>query len=239
MIIFPAIDIKDGKVVRLIQGKFDRVTEYSPDPVSMAKHWEGQGAQWLHVVDLDGAQSGEIKNTSIILEIVKAIKIPVQTGGGIRKPENVKQLLDGGIARVVLGTKIIKDRDFLNQSLTLWPDKIVVSLDCQKGFVARHGWIETLPLKAGDLAKELQKLGLKYLVYTDIARDGMLKGPNFIGLEEMLESSTIPLIASGGISSLEDIKKLKSFEKDGLIGAIVGKALYEGKIDLKKVLKIC
>ena len=239
MIIFPAIDIKDGKVVRLRQGLFDKVTVYSQEPLTVAQQWEQEGAKWLHVVDLDGAQTGELKNTSIIFKIARTVKIPIQVGGGIRKKENIKQLLDGGVARVILGTKVIEDRQFFKEALTRWPKKIAVSLDCQKGFVAQRGWAETLPIKATTLAKELEQLGLNCLIYTDIARDGMLKGPNFEGLKEMLNATHIPLIASGGVSSLADIKELMALKKDGLIGAIIGKAIYESMINLKEVIQLC
>lgn len=239
MILFPAIDIQNGKVVRLIQGKFDQVTEYSHDPVSVAKQWEAQGAQWLHVVDLDGAKSGEIKNKDIILKVARSVKIPVQMGGGIRTKEEIAMLIEGGIARVVLGTKAIEDTTFLVDILGSWNEKIAVSLDCSGGFVAQHGWTMTSQIKATDLAKELELLGLKYLIYTDIARDGMLSGPNYEGLKALLDATRIPVIASGGIANLDDIIRLKSLESRGVIGAITGKAIYEGKLDLKKALALC
>ncbi|MGE0267237.1 MAG: 1-(5-phosphoribosyl)-5-[(5-phosphoribosylamino)methylideneamino]imidazole-4-carboxamide isomerase [Candidatus Omnitrophota bacterium] len=239
MIIFPAIDIQDGKVVRLIQGKFDRVTEYSHDPISIAKQWESQGAEWLHVVDLDGAKTGQIKNKDIILQVARSVKIPVQMGGGIRTKEDVAFLIEGGIARVVLGTKVIEDTTFLLDILGNWNEKIAVSLDCSGGYVAQQGWTKTSNIKATDLAKELELLGLKCLIYTDIARDGMLSGPNYEGLKALLEATRIPVIASGGIADLDDIKRLKSLESRGVIGAITGKAIYEGKLDLKKALALC
>jgi len=239
MILFPAIDIQDGKVVRLIQGKFDQVTEYSHDPVSIAKQWEAQGAPWLHVVDLDGAKSGALKNKDIILKVARSVKIPVQMGGGIRTKEDIASLIEGGISRVVLGTKAIEDTTFLLDVLGSWNEKIAVSLDCSKGFVAQHGWTTTSQLKATELAKELELLGLKYLIYTDIARDGMLSGPNYEGLKALLDATRIPVIASGGIANLDDIIRLKSLEPRGVIGAITGKAIYEGKLDLKKALALC
>lgn len=239
MILFPAIDIQDGKVVRLLQGKFDQVTEYSQDPVSVAKQWESQGAQWLHVVDLDGAKTGTIKNKDIVLKIARSVKIPVQMGGGIRTKEDIAYLIEGGVARVVLGTKVIEDTTFLLDILADWKEKIAVSLDCSKGFVAQHGWTKTSQIKATDLAKELELLGLKVLIYTDIARDGMLSGPNYEGLKALLEATRIPVIASGGIANLDDIRRLKSLESRGVIGAITGKAIYEGKLDLKKALELC
>ena len=239
MIIFPAIDIKEGNVVRLAQGKFDQVTEYSGAPAAMAKLWEKKGSQWLHVVDLDGAKTGEMQNVEIILNIAKSVNIPIQTGGGIRKEEDIQKLLEGGIARVILGTRVIEDRSFLKKIIRQWKDKIAVSLDCSNGMVAQRGWTSTSNLKATDFVKDLEELGLSCLIYTDIARDGMLSGPNFESLEELAGTTNIPIIASGGISDIEDIKKLLAIEDEGIIGAITGRAIYEGKLDLKEALELC
>jgi phosphoribosylformimino-5-aminoimidazole carboxamide ribotide isomerase len=240
MILFPAIDIKDGKVVRLAQGKFDYVTQYSDDPVTMAQKWASLGAQWLHVVDLDGAQVGEMKNFSVIASIVKSVKIPVQVGGGIRREALVDDLLSvAKVRRVVFGTKVIEDRAFLRKVLVRHHDQVAVSLDCSNGFVTERGWTSKTNIKATDLVKELQLMGLRCLIYTDIARDGMLAGPNFPAIEEMLSVAHIPLIASGGISSIDDVRKLKALASKGLIGAITGKAIYEGKLDFKQAVQIC
>lgn len=239
MIIFPAIDIKDGKVVRLSQGKFDEVTEYSGDPVAMARLWEKKGAQWLHVVDLDGAKTGEIQNYKIIFNIARSVSIPIQIGGGIRKKEDIQKLLDGGVSRTILGTKIIEDRIFLKEIIDQWRDKIAVSLDCSNGIVAQRGWTSTSNIKAIDFVGDLESLGLSCLIYTDIARDGMLTGPNFEGLEELAEATNIPIIASGGISNIEDIRKLLTIQDKGIIGAITGRAIYEGKLNLKEALELC
>jgi len=239
MIIFPAIDIKDGKVVRLRQGKFDAVTEYSTDPIEVAQKWAAQGAKWIHLVDLDGAQSGAMKNFDIISLIAKCVNIPTQVGGGIRTYEEMMRLFVSGIQRVILGTRAIEDRDFLKKILAEWQDKIAVSLDCSRGMVAQRGWTQVTDLKAADLAKELEALGVKYLIYTDIARDGTLTGPNFEGLNEILDAVNIPVIASGGIASIEDIKKLCALESKGLIGAITGKAIYDGTLDLQSAIKLC
>ena len=238
MIIFPAIDIKEGKVVRLIQGKFNEVTEYSQSPVTIAQEWEKKGAQWLHVVDLDGAQTGEVKNLDLILEIAKTVKIPIQAGGGIRSEEIIERLLKNGVSRVVLGTKAIDDRKFLKKVLSLWQNKIAVSLDCARGYLTERGWTETTQIKAADFAQELEKLGITYLIYTDISRDGMLKGPHFEGLQELIKKTKIPVIASGGVTTLDDIRRLASMGK-GISGAIIGKALYEGKLDLSEAIKLC
>jgi len=238
MIIFPAIDIKEGNVVRLLQGKFDEVTEYSGAPAATAKLWKDKGAQWLHVVDLDGAQTGEMQNIEIILRIAQSVNIPIQTGGGIRKKEDIQKLLEGGIARVILGTKVIEDRIFLKEIVDQWKEKIAISLDCSNGMVAQRGWTSVSNLKAIDFVKDLQGLGLSCLVYTDIARDGMLTGPNLESLTELAENTDIPIIASGGISGIEDIKKLLTIQDKGIIGAITGKALYEGKLDLKEAIAV-
>ncbi len=239
MILFPAIDIKDGKVVRLRQGQFSQESEYSQDPLSMAKHWVQQGAEWLHVVDLDGAQTGEMKNLSIIVDMAQKIKVPIQVGGGIRSLEIIEKLIQSGIKRVVLGTKAIEDQAFLKSALKKFKDQLAVSIDCQNGMAAQRGWTSVSNVKGTDLAKNLEKAGVKYLIYTDIARDGMLSGPNFDGLAEFLKATTLPVIASGGIANLNDIKKLKKFVPSGLLGAITGKALYEGQLDLKEALALC
>jgi len=239
MIIFPAIDIKKGKVVRLSQGKFDEITEYSGDPIATATVWENKGAQWLHVVDLDGAQTGEIQNLDLVFKIARSVSIPIQLGGGIRTKEEIQALLDGGVARVVLGTKVIEDRMFLKEILGQWKDKIAVSLDCSKGMLAQRGWTSTSNVKAIDFVKDLEAFGLACLIYTDIARDGMLTGPNWGGLCELADATDIPIIASGGISNIGDIKKLLSIEHKGIIGAITGRAIYEGKLDLKEALDLC
>jgi phosphoribosylformimino-5-aminoimidazole carboxamide ribotide isomerase len=238
MIIFPAIDIKEGKVVRLAQGKFDAVTEYSGAPVAMAKNWMSKGAQWLHVVDLDGAQTGKMQNIDIIIKIAQSVNIPVQAGGGIRKREDIKKLMKAGVARVILGTKAVESPKIIE---TFPPEKIAVSIDCSKGKVTTQGWTSVSEIDAYVLVDKLvNDYGLKHLIYTDIKRDGMLVGPNFEALEELLDQVKIPVIASGGIANIADIKKLfiLSKAKPHLIGAITGKALYEGKLDLKEAIAI-
>ncbi len=236
MIIFPAIDIQNGKVVRLLQGEFDKVTQYSSDPVDIARQWEAQGAEWLHIIDLDGAKTGELKNSEIILDIVRAVNIPVQTGGGIRNKTDIQKLIEGGVSRVILGTKGVEDINFLKEMISLWDKKIAVSLDCKNGYVTSLGWTTTLEKKATELVLELETLGLACLIYTDIETDGMLTGPNLDSYEALLEKTRIPLIASGGISSIEDIKNLRNLESKGIIGAISGKAIYEGRLNLKEAI---
>ena len=238
MIIFPAIDIKNGNVVRLLQGKFDEVTEYSSAPLAIAKIWENKGAEAIHIIDLDGAQTGEPKNIDLIVKISQTVNIPVEVGGGIRTKEDIKKLVESGVQRVILSTKVIEDRGFLKEIIAKWGDKIAISLDCKEGMLTLKGWVETTDIKAIDFVKELEELGLKCIIYTDIARDGMLTGPNFKSLEELLDATNIPVIASGGIAGIEDIEKLKAIENKGILGAITGKALYEGKLDLKEAIKV-
>ena len=239
MIIFPAIDIKEGKVVRLLKGDFDQVTEYSGVPATVAQKWQDKGAQWLHVVDLDGARTGKMQNIDVILKIAQSVQIPIQVGGGVRQKDDIAQLIEGGIRRVILGTKAVEDRVFFKDVLAQWKDKIAVSVDCMKGMVTQRGWQTTSTIRAVDFVKNLEAMGLSCMVYTDVARDGMLNGPNFEELKVVLKSTKIPVIASGGVSSLDDVKKLAELEDQGLMGAIIGKAIYEGKVDLKEALKVC
>ena len=240
MILFPAIDIKNGQVVRLAQGKFDQVTVYGQNPTAMAKYWQSEGAKWLHVVDLDGAQTGVMANFNDIRDIIHSVDIPVQVGGGIRTAETVEKLIDAGAERVVLGTKAIEDQALLKTLLSQWKKKIAVSVDCKDGYVTTHGWATSTRIKAADFVKDLEALGLKTLIYTDISRDGMLSGPNLKSLKEVVAATKAGVIASGGVSSLDDLKKLAKLKK--LTGAITGKAIYEKKFKLRDanaILKAC
>lgn len=237
MILFPAVDIQGGKVVRLHQGKFSQVTQYADDPVEMALKWESMGAQWLHLVDLDGAKTGVMMNQEAIIKIARTVKIPVQVGGGVRDEQTVDQLIKGNVSRIIIGTKALDDSDLLTSLLAKHGKKICVSLDCSNGFVAARGWRSTSNVKAVDLARELEQLGLQWIVYTDIARDGTLAGPNYEGIQTMLDAVKIPLIASGGIATIEDVKRLATMK--GVAGAITGKAIYEGRLDFKEALKLC
>lgn len=249
MIVIPAIDIKDGKVVRLVQGDFNKVTDYLLDPVEVAKEWEKQGAQRLHVVDLDGAKTGQLTNSGIIHDIANAVKIPVQVGGGIRNEMLVEMLLGSEVLRsmkverVILGTSAALDKNNkeFQKIIEKWKDRVAVSIDCKEGFVALRGWTEKSTVKGLDLAKEMESIGVKRLIYTDIARDGMLTGPNFEGLKEILKAVKIPVIASGGVASIDDIKKLIkiSAEHKNLEGVITGKAIYEGKLNFEEATKLC
>lgn len=235
MIIYPAVDIKDGKCVRLVQGEFDKVTVYSDDPVQMALKWESLGAEYLHVVDLDGARTGEAQNISITSEIAAKLGIPVQLGGGIRSIETIEKLISNGIQRVILGTSAVKNPDLVKQAIEIFKENIVIGIDAKDGMVAIDGWAKTSEFTAIGFANKMVKLGAKTIIYTDISRDGMLKGPNLTAMKEMANSVDAEIIASGGVSSLQDIKALK---ETGVSGVIVGKALYTGDVDLKEAIKI-
>ncbi|BAQ11886.1 phosphoribosylformimino-5-aminoimidazole carboxamide ribonucleotide isomerase [Bacillus sp. OxB-1] len=234
MILFPAIDIRGGKCVRLIQGDYDQEVVYNDSPTEMAKEWQRQGAEFIHVVDLDGAKTGDSLNREAIEEIAKSVEVPVQVGGGIRSMEIVDSHIANGVSRVIIGTAAIQDKQFLKEAVEKYGSKIAVSIDARNGFVATDGWTETSEVKAVDLLAELVEIGVETVVYTDIAKDGMLQGPNFQELDVMNNASTIDIIASGGVSTEEDIRKLREMN---MYGAIIGKALYEGKLSLEKVLE--
>lgn len=234
MIIFPAIDIKDKRCVRLKQGRFDEATIYSKEPLTVAKQWEKQGAKYLHVVDLDGAKDGKSRNLSTIKDIVNGINIPVQLGGGIRERETVDMLLDLGIDRVILGTLAVKNKKLLRELVKQYKEKIVVSIDAKDGLVATNGWLNISQIKSIDLIKELENIGVKTIVYTDISKDGMMEGPNFKIYKDLMNNCSLNIIASGGVSSEGDLKKLRDI---GLYGCIIGKALYSGVVDLKEVIE--
>jgi phosphoribosylformimino-5-aminoimidazole carboxamide ribotide isomerase len=238
MLIIPAIDLKDCCVVRFVQGRLNKKI-YSCDPLKTARHWVEAGAKLLHIVDLDGAFTGTPKNLSLVKEIVKNIGVPAQFGGGVRKIEAIEKLLNLGIWRVVLGTKAVIDKSFLKKANSLFGDKIIVSLDIEDNFISIKGWKNIhKETDAIAFAKTLKGMGLKQLIYTDILKDGTLTGPNIKGIKIILKETGLKLIASGGISSLDDIRKLKPLEKQGLLGVIVGKALYEGKFTLSQAIKL-
>jgi len=232
MIIFPAIDIKDGRCVRLQQGQFDKVAVYSENPAEVALQWEQKGAKALHVVDLDGALKGRLVNRETIQEIIRTVHIPVQLGGGIRTMEDIEEALNDGVNRVILGTSAVKEKGFVQKALKKYGKQIAVSIDAKDGYVAIEGWTKTSQVKAVDFAKELESLGLKTLIYTDIAKDGMLLGPNFEEIENLMKQITMDVIASGGISSKEHVVKLKAMN---VAGAIIGKALYTNAIWLEEL----
>ena len=234
MIVFPAIDIRDGKCVRLIQGRIDQQTVYFQDPVEVAKLWQGQGATWLHVIDLDGAFGQSKKNRKVIADIVGQCNIPIQVGGGVRSLEDAKELLNIGVDRFIVGTVAIKNPQLLSDLLLLYNEKVVVSLDCLNGFVQIEGWTDGSSIDAFEFAQTLKQKGVETIVYTDISKDGMLEGPNFEQLSRIQESG-LNVIASGGISTLDDVIKVKEM---GIYGAIIGKALYENRIDLKELMEV-
>jgi phosphoribosylformimino-5-aminoimidazole carboxamide ribotide isomerase len=234
LIILPAIDIKDGRCVRLYQGDYARMTTYDADPVQVALRWQAAGASWLHLVDLDGAAQGHPVNADLIGRIKKAVSLHIEVGGGMRSLDHVQQILDLGIDRIVLGTVAITDRSLLQEALTCYGASIIVGLDARNGQIAISGWRETSQVKAVDLARELAALGVQRFVYTDIARDGALSGPNFAALAEMRGATTSALIASGGVSSLADLHILA---QSGVEGAIVGKAIYTGDVDLAVAIR--
>jgi len=239
MMLIPAIDLKNGKVVRLLQGRFKQETVYSRDPVNTARHWEAQGARYLHVVDLDGAKLGSVCHPDVIKKMAKAVKIPIELGGGLRQTKSIKQVLDYGVKRVVLGTRL-QDEHFLRSAFREFKQKIIVSVDVQDDIVRVGGWQKQYKkLTISELTSRLEDVGFKQIIYTDITRDGTMKGPNIAMIKRILKNSQLSVIASGGISSLGDLLKLKALSKQGLTGVIVGKALYEGKFTLRQALKIC
>ncbi len=237
MHIIPAIDLKDGQCVRLRQGKFDEVTVYYEDPEEAAIKWQKEGAVVLHVVDLDGAKKGCISNLSSIKKIREVFHGDIEVGGGIRKKEDIELLLNSGIDRVILGTIAVENPDFVKEVCKIFPDRIIAGIDARDGYVAVKGWVELTKIKATGLAQKMMEHGVWGIIYTDISRDGMLKGPNIETTKALVDSLTIPVIASGGVSSIEDIKKLAKIQN--LWGVIVGKALYSGTIKLSEAIKLC
>lgn len=230
--IYPAIDIRDGKCVRLTQGDFQQEKVYFQKPAEVAKMWEAKGGKFLHIVDLDGALEGKSKNLPVIQEIVRAVNIPIQVGGGIRSLEAIENLINIGVSRVIVGTKALQDREMVKKAVETYGDKIVVAIDAKKGYVAIDGWTKASDVSALDFAVEMETIGVKTIIYTDIAKDGMLEGPNLEAMEELKNQVNMDIIASGGVSSLEDLNKLVEI---GMAGAIVGKALYENRIQLEEV----
>lgn len=235
MLIIPAIDLKDGRCVRLRQGDLQAETVYSEDPPAVALQWEQRGAKLLHLVDLNGAVEGQPKNAAGIEAIAKSVSIPVQVGGGIRDLDTVRRYLEGGASRVVLGTAVLQDRSLLDKACSLFPQRILAGIDARNGKVAVRGWTSQSDTLAVDLLKSLADYALGAVIYTDISRDGMLGGPNLAALRDIVDRSPVPVIASGGVTSLEDIRAIRSLGPR-VEGAIVGKALYDGKLDLAAAL---
>ncbi|GER93326.1 1-(5-phosphoribosyl)-5-[(5-phosphoribosylamino) methylideneamino]imidazole-4-carboxamide isomerase [hot springs metagenome] len=236
MLVIPAIDLKDGLCVRLLQGRKEDATIYSDDPASTAKRWESCGAKLLHVVDLDGAFTGNQKNIEGIRKIRQAVGMDIEVGGGIRNLQQIDLLISIGIDRVILGTAAIENPEIVKEACKKYPGKVLVGIDAKNGFVAVKGWVEVTGVRAKELALKMQDRGVSGIIYTDISKDGMMTGPNIETTREMVETLTIPVIASGGVSSIEDIKRLKEIK--GLYGVITGKAIYSGAIDLKEAIEI-
>lgn len=235
MQIYPAIDIKDGRCVRLTQGKFDTITVFEDDPTSAALDWEEAGASYLHVVDLDGARRGSSYNNEAIQRILHVTNLPIQVGGGIRNMDDIKEKIDMGVARVILGTAAIKSVDFVREAVHVYKDKIAVSVDALNGKAAAEGWEEVSEMNALDLCKRMRKIGVKTVIFTDISRDGMLSGPNITATRNVAKIIGLNVIASGGITSLEDLDYLQKIK---VSGAIIGKALYSGDLDLREVIQL-
>lgn len=236
MIIFPAIDLKGGACVRLMQGDPERATVYGRDPVAVAKHWEDQGARWLHLVDLDGAFSKKPINGAIIRQIARSVSIPVQVGGGIRSQEVIESYLSEGIARVILGTAALRQPEFLEEVCLIHPGRIALGIDARDGLVAVEGWKESTQTDAVAFVRQFRHLALAAVIYTDIHRDGMQTGVNIEATSRLLEESGLPVIASGGVSTLEDIVKLLPLVPLGLVGVITGRAIYEGTLSLTEAI---
>lgn len=238
MIIIPAVDIKNGKCVRLLQGEMDRETIFSDDPSAMAQKWEKQGARLIHVVDLDGAFEKTPVNLMAIKKILSTVKVDIQVGGGIRNEETAKMFLDIGVKRIVIGTEAHKNPKFVKDICRMYPNQVVVGIDAKKGFVAIEGWTQTTEMKAVDLAKTYEDCGVAAINFTDIYRDGMQTGPNIEETKRLAEAVSIPVVASGGVSTIDDIRNLLSIEKYGVEGVITGKAIYSGTLDFREAVKI-
>jgi phosphoribosylformimino-5-aminoimidazole carboxamide ribotide isomerase len=238
MIVFPAIDIQGGKAVRLRRGDFDDVTVFSENPVELARFWQDQGAEALHVIDLDAARTGELTNFKIVEDIIKSLGIPVQYGGGIRTPKSLAFMAGIGVHWVVMGTAAVTAQDLLDDAVNWLGERLVVGLDCTDGMVATHGWQQRSQMSAIRMVKLLAEHGVQRVVYTDTGRDGMLGGPNLHGLKELAEVSELEIILSGGIGLLDDLKRLKKLDAEKVVGVIVGRALYEKAFTLPQALAL-
>jgi phosphoribosylformimino-5-aminoimidazole carboxamide ribotide isomerase len=235
MLIIPAIDLKDGQCVRLTQGDMQKAKVYSDDPAAMARKWQDEGAHLLHVVDLNGAFEGEPKNLQHVEAIAAAVSIPIEVGGGIRSLDTVRMYLGVGARRIVMGTTALKHREVLEEILEVFPERVVVSIDARNGMVATDGWKTVTGIAASEAVQSFAGLAISAVIYTDIARDGMMEGPNLSSLKSIVAASPAPVIASGGITSIEDITAIKALGPR-IEGVVLGKALYEGKIDLRKAI---
>lgn len=238
MIIFPAIDIRGGRCVRLVQGRADQETVYGDDPAAMGKRWQAEGAAWLHVVDLDGAFGARPQNLEVIRRLRRSVTIPIQLGGGLRTLDTMATYMEAGIDRLILGTAVLKDPDLVARALTAYPGRIALGLDAKNGLLAVEGWTETSSRTAAEVARELAPLNPAAIIYTDISRDGVKQGVNLEATRNLAQATDIPVIASGGVSSIDDITTLLPLEPLGVIGVITGKALYDGNLDLKQAIRV-
>ncbi|MCP3761147.1 1-(5-phosphoribosyl)-5-[(5-phosphoribosylamino)methylideneamino]imidazole-4-carboxamide isomerase [Domibacillus sp. A3M-37] len=236
--IYPAIDMRGGKCVRLVQGDYNQETVYGDSPFDMAKSFVEQGAEWIHMVDLDGAKDGQRVNDTFVIEAAQKLNAKVQIGGGIRTEEDVKHYLENGVDRVIIGSLAVKEPELVKNWLRTYGDKIAIGLDAKGGYVATHGWLETSSVKAIDLAKEFAEAGAETFIFTDIANDGMLSGPNTEATAELARATGKSVIASGGVSSLDDLRELAKWKNDGLSGAICGKSIYTGRFTVKEALEV-
>jgi len=234
MLIIPAIDLKDGKCVRLKQGRMEDDTVFSDDPVAMARRWVDAGGRRLHLVDLNGAFEGKPVNGDIVRAIARAFPaMPIQIGGGIRSLDTIQAYLDAGVTYAIIGTKAVKEPQFVKDACKAFPGHVIVGIDAKNGMVATDGWADVSSVRAVDLAKQFRSDGVVAIVYTDIARDGMMQGVNVEETARLARDSGLPVIASGGITNLDDIHRLKAAAHDGIVGAITGRAIYEGTLDLR------
>ena len=238
MILFPAIDLKNSQCVRLEKGEMGSAKVFNPDPAAQAKQFETQGFEWIHIVDLNGAFEGKSINKKAVESIVKSVNIPLQLGGGIRDLAAIENWLNAGITRVILGTIALRNPELVKTACKKFPNKIVVGIDGREGFVAVEGWAEKSEVGVEELALKFEDAGVAAIVYTDIERDGMMQGPNIEATRKLAEKLTTPVIASGGVSSIEDLKKLKAIEKSGIAGVISGRAIYDGQIPIPEALKL-
>lgn len=238
MIVFPAIDLKNGECVRLIKGDFSKKTVYNNSPEEVAYQWEMQGAEFLHIVDLDGALAGEPRNLAVIKNILNCVHIPLELGGGIRSIATIEKVLGYGVSRVILGSIAVQNKNMVIEACKVYGEKILVGIDAKDGIAAIDGWGVSSNVPAIELAKRLADVGAKTIIYTDISRDGTLTGVNIAETVKLAEESGVHIIASGGVSSLDDIKKLKEQESKGIIGVIIGKALYEGALSLTEAIEV-
>ena len=238
MIIIPAVDIKEGKCVRLLQGRMEDTTHYSDDPVKMAQKWEACGAVLIHVIDLDGAFAKQVKNLKTIQDILAGINVPIQVGGGIRDLKTIEMYINAGVSKVIIGSEALYNPGLVKDACKRFEGKIVVGIDARNGMVAVEGWAQTSETRAIDLAKEFESCGVAAINFTDIHRDGMQTGPNIEETAALADSVSIPIVASGGVHTIQDIKNLLEIESKGVTGVITGRALYEGSLDLKEAIRI-